>query len=145
MADPISALTILKVGTGVAGVFASASQSMAAEAQADLQAKLAETQALQRDTLAREELLRSESAVRAARGANGLSAVSPNAGLLFSERRDQSDRDRLVARADDQQRAANYRLAASNERRKRSWSLATGLATSAIPLAQYGSYKGVLG
>lgn len=102
---------------------------------------LAEPQALQRDTLAREELLRSESAVRAIRGANGLSPSSPNAFVLFQERRDASDRDRRIANADDQQRVANYRTAASAARSRGRFSLATGFVRGAVPLAQYGMFR----
>lgn len=139
MADP---LTALKVIGAAAGGLAGRSAAMQEEAQMKLNAKLAETQALQRDTLARDELYRAESADRAARGANNLSANSPNAAILFKERRGASDRDRLIQRADDRQRAANFRSAARAASSRGKWSMATGLVNGGISLAEYGSYKG---
>ncbi len=135
------ALTALQVAGTVATAAQARSTAMDEQAQQELNARLAETQALQRDTLAREDLKRAESATRAARGANGLSGSSPNAAVLFKERRDASDRDRLIARADDRQRAANYRTAAKSAGSRAKWSLATGLVKSAVPIGQYAHYR----
>ncbi|TNE62325.1 MAG: hypothetical protein EP341_00265 [Sphingomonadales bacterium] len=139
MAQALMAFQV--VGAAAQGLSMHA-QAMNDKAQQELNAKLAETQALQRDTLAREDLLRSESTVRAARGANGLSGISPNAAVLFNERRKASDRDRLIQRADDRQRAENYRNAAKAAGSRARWSLATGLVKSAVPIAEYGAYQG---
>lgn len=117
-------------------------QAMNQAAQQELQAKLAETQALQRDTIAREELLRAESTTRAVRAANGLSDTTPSGMQLFDDRRKASDRDRLVERADRRQTAANYRTAAKASRSQARWSLATGIVKAGVPLAQYGHYAG---
>ena len=135
--DPMTAMTVLSVGASLAKGASNYSTAMSESAQQDLNAKLAETKALQRDTLAREDLIRSESAVRAARGANNLSGISPNASVLFQERRRASDRDRLISRADDRQQAENFRAAARSSRRRAKYSLITGFADAAIPLAQF--------
>jgi hypothetical protein len=139
--DPITALVVTQVASAGASAVSNYGAAMDDAAQNELNARLAETQALQRDTLAREDLLRAESSVRAARGANGLSSTSPNAMALFAERRDASDRDRLISRADDRQKAANYKSAAASSRSSAKWSLGTGLVKAAVPLAQYGEYS----
>lgn len=135
--DPISGLTVLKAASAGAGALASHSAAMGEEAQQELNAKLAETQGMQRDTNSREELQRAESAVRAARGANNLSGDSPNAALLFKERRNASDRDRTIRRSDDRMRAENFRRAAASSRRRGRMSLFTGAIKTAIPIAEY--------
>lgn len=135
--DPITAFTALSAVSSAASGIAGYSSAMSEGAQQDLNARLAETQTLQRDTAAREELLRSESATRAARGANNLSALSPNANVLFKERRRASDRDRLIQRADGKQTAQNYRTAAASSRRKARMSLVTGAINTGIPIAEY--------
>lgn len=134
--------TAFKVAGAVGSALSARAQGMAAAAQDELNAKLAKTQALQRDTLSREDLLQAESATAAARAANGLSGVSPNAIAIFTERRRVSDRDRQIDRADGEQRAANYRAAARARRRGARVSLFTGLTKAAVPLVQYGHYKG---
>lgn len=141
MADPITAFTIASVASAGTSAIAARTAAMEESAQQELNARLADTQALQRDTLAREELTRAESAVRAARGANGMSASSPNAFVLFDERREASDRDRLIARSDDRQRAANYRTAAQSAKSRARFSLASGLTKAAVPMSQYYAYR----
>jgi hypothetical protein len=133
------ALTAISTLAGAASASAN-SKSMANEAEA--QSRLAETQALQRDTASREELDVFLSGLQASRAANGLSSRSPNAILLESKNRNASDHNRLVQRADDRQRAANFRTSAQNHRRKANFSIMTGIAKAGVPLAEYGSYKG---
>lgn len=135
--DPVSAFTVFKAASAGATALAKRSEAMGESAQQELNAKLAETQGLQRDTLAREELQRSESATRASRGANNLSALSPNAALLFKERRSASDRDRTVRRSDDRIRAHNFRNAAKAARRRGRMSLITGVFKTAAPIAEH--------
>ncbi len=103
----------------------------------DSEAKLAETQTLQRDTIAREDLNSFLSTVRASRAANGLSGDSPNAMLLEQTSVRNADRDRLIQRADGRQRAANFRTAAKSMRKTARYSLLTGYARSGVALAQY--------
>ena len=98
--DPFTAITVLKGASAVAGGLSANAQAKNQAAQQELNAKLAETQILQRDTAAREDLLASESATNAARAANNLSATSTNAINIRNERRDKADRDRLIERAD---------------------------------------------
>jgi hypothetical protein len=129
---------VAAVGKGLAG----RSEAMSEAARADSEARLADTQALQRDTLARDDLNRFLSSVRSSRAANGLSSRSPNAMVLEQEGREASDHNRLVQRADDRQRAANFRTAAKSARRKGRFSLITGIAKAGVPLAEYGSYQG---
>lgn len=136
------ALTAFQVVGAVAGGVAAASQNMDQAARAESEARLADTQALQRDTQNRDELTRYLSTVRAARAANGLSANSPNAFLLEKNAASVSDDERLRMRADDRQRAANFRTAAKSYRKSAKFSLFGGVADAAVPLAQYGSYKG---
>ena len=136
------ALSAFKVVGAVAGGLSQRAQYMNEAAKAEAEAALAETQALQRDALARDELRRFTGSIRAARGANGLSANSPNAQVLMEAAIGESTRDRLMARADDRQRAANFRTAARGYRRSGNVSLVTGIANAGIPLAEYGAYSG---
>lgn len=137
-----TALTGFKIAGAVAGGLAQRATAMNQSAQAAAEAALAETQALQRDTLAREDLQRFIGSIRAARTANGLSATSPNAMLLERAAMEESDRDRLMARADDRQRAANFRAASKYYRRSGNVSLVTGVANAGVPLAEFGLYNG---
>jgi hypothetical protein len=137
----IAAAAFNVVGAVAQGMAGRAS-AMSDAARQDSEARLADTQALQRDTLSREDLGRYLSTVRAARAANGLGSDSPNALLLEKEATEASDRDRLLQRADDRQRASNFRLAAQASRSRGKLSLLTGVAKAGVPLARYGAYKG---
>lgn len=139
---PALGFMILQAGSAVAGGLAKRSEAMSESARMESEARLADTQALQRDTQARNELSRFLSGVTAARAANGLSATSPNAQILMGEATKVSDDERLVNRANDRQRAANFRTAAKSARSSARWSLVTGLANAAVPLAQYKMNKG---
>lgn len=137
--DPFTAFQMIGA---VAGGMAQASASMDEAARYESEARLADTQALQRDTQNRDELRRFLSTVRAARAANGLSASSPNAYVLEKDAIDTSDDERLRQRADDRQRAANFRAAAKSSRTQARYSLLTGVAKAGVPLADYGATKG---
>lgn len=141
MADPVTAFTILSAGASVAKGVSERAAAMDESARLESEARLAETQALQRDTQARDELTRFLSSVRAARSANGLSASSPNARLLEADAITTSDDERLRTRADDRQRAANFRTAAASARRSGTFSLLTGAFGAAVPLRDYYSLK----
>lgn len=138
------ALTAFKTVGAVAGGMSDRAQAMNEAARMEGEAALAETQAFQRDTLAREELRRFTGSIRAARAANGLSATSPNAMVLLQAATAESDRDRLMARADDRQRAANFRAAAKGLRRSGNMSLVTGALSAGVPLAEYGFSSGMI-
>lgn len=140
--DPMTAFTALQVVVGGASAMAAHAEAMDQSARQESEARLADTQALQRDTIARDELTRFLSSVRSARAANGLSADTPNAFILEKTAIKESDSNRLLERADDQQRAANYRAAAKSSRKSALYSLVTGAAKAAIPLAEYKAYKG---
>lgn len=137
--DPV---TGFKVVTGVAGGLGAFSSGMQDAANSESAARLAETQALQRDTIARDDLMGFLSGLRAARAANGLSANTPNARILEREGRESANRDRLINRANDRQRAANFRSAAKAQRRGARLSLVTGAAQAGVPLAEYGANQG---
>lgn len=139
--DPVTAFVALQATSAVAGGLADSAGAMDDAARAESEARLADTQALQRDTIARDDLSRYLSTVRAARAANGLSANSPNAFLLEADAIETSDDERLRQRADDRQRAANYRAAAESARKRAKFSLFGGIVKAGIPLAQYKMYS----
>lgn len=134
--DPI---TLFAVGSAIS----SGSQALAANAQGnqeasnmEAEARLSDTQALQRDTQLRDELDRFISTQRAARAANGLSSSSPNALMLFNEANNVSAKERTTQTANDRQRAANLRAGAAGARRGARMSLITGFARAITPLAE---------
>lgn len=141
MADPFTAFTVV---AGVVGAVGQRAQAMDESARLQSEARLADTQALQRDTIARDELNRYLGSFAAARAANGLSQSSPNANLLTKEAIETADKDRLIQRADDRQRAANFRTAAKSARKAGNFSLITGIGKAAVPLADYASTKGYI-
>lgn len=132
----------LQAVAGVASGISAMSAGMQQAANDESMARLADTQALQRDTIARSDLDAHLAGIRAARAANGLTDYTPNARILDGEARQVMDRDRLINRADDRQRAANYRASAAARRRGARLSLITGVAQGAVPLAEYGATKG---
>lgn len=138
----MQAFTAFQVIGAVAGGMADRAQNMDQAARADSEARLADTQALQRDTAARGELDRFLGTVSAARAANGLSSRSPNALLLEKEGMDVMDGERLRQRADDRQRAANFRAAAKGYRKAGRMSLLTGITNAFVPLGEFAAYKG---
>jgi hypothetical protein len=137
MADPVTAgFVALKAGGAVAKGFQGRAENLNEAAKAEAQARLADTQAFQRDTLARGELDRFLSSMAASRAANGLSSVSPNALVLQADARNKSDNERLRNRADDRQRAANFRAAAKGYKSRARFSLATGLIKGGLSIGQ---------
>lgn len=132
-------LLAAKVG---GAVFSAVGASQAAQSDAanmDAQARLADTQALQRDTQLRDELSRFLGSMNSARAANGLSASSPNAMMLMMNANKVSSKERTIQTANDRQRAANLRAGAAGARRRGRASLFTGLARAAVPIAQHNS------
>ena len=138
MADPISgAYVALKAGSALAEGMQGRAQNLNEAAKADAQAKLADTQALQRDTAARDELERFIGSMRVARASSGMSLNSPNAIVLEQDSRNTSDDQRLRNRADDRQRAANFRAAAKSYKSAAKYSMVTGIAKAGMSIAQY--------
>jgi hypothetical protein len=131
---PFMILSAVSVGAQAIG------ENRAAQQEADnldAQARLADTQALQRDTQLRDELSRFMSSMQSSRAANGLSANSPNALLLMKNANKVSSEERTRSTANDRQRAANLRAGAANTRRGGRLSLATGILSAAVPIAQH--------
>ena len=120
-------------------LFSAVGESQAQKQEAanmDAEARLADTQALQRDTQLRDELSIFMSSLKSARAANGLSSTSPNALLLAQNANEISSKERTTQTANDRQRAANLRAGAAGKRRGAKLSLITGLASAAVPIAQ---------
>ena len=121
-------------------LFSGVADSHAKKSQArnlDAQARLADTQALQRDTHSRSELSKFLSTTNSARAVNGLSAISPNAMKLLSEANRVSNSERLVQSSNDRQRAANLRAGAMSARRGARLSLITGVVNAGVPIAEF--------
>lgn len=137
----MAASAALSAASSLAAGASGRAGAMSEGARLDSEAKLAETQTLQRDTIARQDLNSFLMTVRASRAANGLSGDSPNAMLLEQKSIRNADRDRQIQRADGRQRAANFRTAAESARKRGKYSLLTGVANAAVPLVQYGAYK----
>jgi hypothetical protein len=136
MADPITATFVgLKAASSFADGLQGRAKNLNEAAKADAQARLADTQALQRDTAARDDLARFLSSVQASRAANGLSARSPNAQVLERDTVSRADDDRLRQRADDRQRAANFRAAGKSFRSAARMSLITGTMKAGASIA----------
>tara|TARA_R110000824_G_scaffold401032_1_gene610401 strand:- start:16515 stop:16928 length:414 start_codon:yes stop_codon:yes gene_type:complete len=120
-------------------LFSAVGESQAQKQEAanmDAEARLADTQALQRDTQLRDELSIFMSSLKSARAANGLSSTSPNALLLAQNANEISSKERTTQTANDRQRAANLRAGAAGKRRGAKLSLITGLARAAVPIAK---------
>jgi hypothetical protein len=122
--------------SALTGGLAARSAGLTEAARQESEARLADTQALQRDTQLRDELSRFLSTTQSARAANGLSATSPNAIKLISEATKVSSQERLVQTGNDRQRAANLRAGASASRRGAKMSLLTGVVRAAVPITQ---------
>lgn len=140
--NPATAMVGLQVVSGVAKGMAARAKGMDEAARLESEAKLAGTQALQRDTIARGDLDAFLSSIRAARAANGLSLTSPNAIAYEMEAILQGDRARRTQRADDSQRVVNLRTGAQSARRGARLSLLTGVVSAGVPLAEYGVNQG---
>jgi len=130
------ALTALRAGSAFAKGKAEQQQQLSEADRMESEAFLADTQALQRDTALRGELDRSLSTNLAARAANGLSALSPNAMKLMNEARTVSDNERRIMVGDYKMKGRNLRVAASAKRAGARRSLLTGVIGAAIPIAQ---------
>ncbi len=132
----MQAMTAFQVIGGLAKGLAGRAAGISEAARQDSEARLAETQGLQRDAASRDELTRFLSTTQSARAANGLGSLSPNALILMRDASKVSNSERMVQSANDRQRAANLRAGAAASRRGASLSLITGAAEGGIPLAQ---------
>lgn len=131
------ALLVAKVAGAAFSAVGASAQAQSDANNMDAEARLADTQALQRDTQLRDELSLFMSSMNSARAANGLSTISPNAVLLMQDANRVSSKERTTQTANDRQRAANLRAGAAGARRRGRFSLFTGLARAAVPLAQH--------
>lgn len=132
--DPISLFTGLQVAGGISTGLQRSAQNSSEAVRLQNEARLHDTQALQRDTDLRGELDRSLSTIQAARAANGLSALSPNAISLVREATEASTEDRQILTGNDRQRAANARAGATAARRGARLSLVTGFVQTRASL-----------
>lgn len=132
----MEAMVAFQVIGAVAKGLSARSQGMADAARQEAEARLSETQGLQRDTQSRDELDRFLGTQRSARSANGLSATSPNALLLMQDANVVSNTDRQIVSANYSQQAANLRAGAKASRRGANLSLLTGVASAGASLAQ---------
>tara|TARA_R110000851_G_scaffold22626_6_gene66997 strand:- start:3910 stop:4323 length:414 start_codon:yes stop_codon:yes gene_type:complete len=130
-------LLAAQVGGSLFSAAGASAQSKSEANNMDAEARLADTQALQRDTQLRDELSTFMSSLKSSRAANGLSGTSPNALLLAQNANEISSKERTTQTANDRQRAANLRAGASNRRRGARLSLVTGIARAAVPIAQH--------
>lgn len=131
--DPFSIAGAISAGAQAIG---GARAANAEAANMEAEARLADTQALQRDTDLRDELSRFMSTMKSSRAANGLSTSSPNALLLMQDATKVSSEERTTLTANDRQRAANLRSGAASRRSSGRLSLFTGLGRAAVPIAQ---------
>lgn len=137
--------TFAQVGIGIlsagAAVFQGIAAKQNAEAQAareELNARLEETNGLQRDTIAREELAATLGSIRAARGGRGL--TSPTALSFLQEADERLSSDRTVELLNSRQRAADRRQSARQLRRQGRISLISGVSQAGLSLFETGSY-----
>lgn len=133
----MEAFVILSAVSSAAQGLAGHAAGKAEANRLDAQARMADTQAIQRDTQMRDELSRFMSSMKSARSANGLSNTSPNALLLMANANKVSSQERTTMTANDRQNAANLRAGAASARQGAKFSLITGIAKAAVPIAQY--------
>tara|TARA_R110002012_G_C11677298_1_gene614062 strand:- start:28885 stop:29301 length:417 start_codon:yes stop_codon:yes gene_type:complete len=134
--DPMTMFVVASAASAGAQAIGESQAQKQEAANMDAEARLADTQALQRDTQLRDELSIFMSSLKSARAANGLSSTSPNALLLAQNANEISSKERTTQTANDRQRAANLRAGAAGKRRGAKLSLITGLARAAVPIAQ---------
>lgn len=137
--------TIAQIGLGVLGAAGTIFQGMAAKeqaeaeaAQADLNAKLEDTQGLQRDTQRREQLERTVGSIRANRGGQGL--YSPTSEGFLQEANENINSDRIVEMLNSRQRSSDLRASAAQSRRRGRTSLFSGIAKGGTSLFKTGAY-----
>lgn len=134
--DPATLLTAFKVVGGVSSAIGASAKGQSEANNLEAEARLADTQALQRDTNSRDELNRFLGSVKSSRAGSNLSSLSPNALNIINEANRTSNKERLIDTANYKQRAANLRSGARNKRRGARFSLFTGAISAGVPLIQ---------
>ena len=133
----------------VAGTVFTALETRAAakteESRQKLQAKLADTRAVQRDTQRREELERTIGAIKAARAGPGTGILSPTGLAFLDEANEIISIQRLREVASERQNAANFRAAAAFSRSKARNALIGGGIKSAASIFSFGAGGGFSG
>lgn len=128
MADPVTiAALAAQTATPILGGMAARASAQAEQDQANINAFIGRTRALQTDTVAREGLESEMGTMRAALGANG---QRPNAGTfeMFREFRANKDRERSIEFGNRMLESSQFRTEAANASARKS--LAMPLAIS---------------
>lgn len=136
------AAPVAMVGSAVAKGVSGYQQGKAQANAAAQQQRAAEVRALEVETSRRDELVRTLSSFRAARGANGLSLTSPTAQAYADDLRVYARRDYLNEVKAVQQQAAAYGATAQAARSSAGLSLVTGALGAAAPLGTIAQDKG---
>lgn len=142
LAAPIVMAAVAAV-TAAATVFKAVSDKKAADDEAKqlrLNAALEDTKALQRDTIRRQELEQTVSAIRAIRGDQGDN--SPTALSFIDEANENISSDRQIELANSAQRAADLRAQARSARARGRRSLISGSVSAGLSLFQAASNFG---
>lgn len=138
-------LAALLVAVVASTVFTALEERAAAkteESRLKLQAKLADTRAIQRDLQRRQELERITGAIKAARAGPGTGILSPT-GLSFLDEANQIiSTQRLREVASERQNAANFRAAAAGARQSAKFALISGGLKVATSIFSFGASGG---
>ncbi len=143
-----SALLVATVATTVFTALETRAAAKTEESRLKLQAKLADTRALQRDVQRRMELERTVGAIKAARAGPGTGILSPTGLAFLDEANEVISIQRLREVASERQNAANFRTAAAFSRQKARMALIGGglkVATSIFSFGAGGGFGGLGG
>lgn len=124
----------IKTTTTVAQSVAGFQQARNEAANDEVAAYTADTRALQRDAVARDDLNRTLAAIRANIAASGMSLFSPTSRAVLAETDTTLNRERVIASGNDRTEAANLRRSARSKRSYAPISLVTGAARAAPSL-----------
>tara|TARA_R110000868_G_scaffold237132_9_gene491605 strand:- start:17527 stop:17952 length:426 start_codon:yes stop_codon:yes gene_type:complete len=139
--DPATAAVALKAGSAIGGAFASRSQGIQEQKNANLNAFIGRTRALQTDTAARQSLSSELASARNAFAANGDNPSVGTFGIL-NEIRTAGDRNRRIAVGNEKSAANDYTQAGINARAKGQRGFVSGLAKAGPSLFQIASLAG---
>lgn len=126
MADPVTAALVLQAGKSVADGAAGAAQAQGERQRASANSYIAQTRAIQTDTVARQGMESELATMRAVFGANQQRANVSTLQLL-QELRDARMRERRINVGNEQSRAADWRMEARNQGRRATASMASGV------------------
>ncbi len=143
-----AALLVAVVATTVFTALETRAAAKTEESRLKLQAKLADTRALQRDVQRRMELERTIGAIKAARAGPGIGILSPTGLAFLEEANEVISIQRLREVASERQNAANFRAAAAFSRQKARMALIGGalkVGTSIFSFGAGGGFGGLEG